>query len=57
MTTQPAGDDDPRCRYEGFWVRLLCPHCDDVFEIEGDESDGEEVTCDACGNKSRVEGR
>jgi len=44
-------------QYEGLWTRLLCPHCDAYWYIEGDVNREERVTCDECGADSKVEGR
>jgi hypothetical protein len=46
-----------RARYAGFWSRFDCEACGDAFEIEGDVSNGETLTCDACGADCIVEGR
>jgi predicted nucleic acid-binding Zn ribbon protein len=44
-------------QYEGHWSRLNCQACGEVFEVEGDVSNGEQVTCDACGTELLVVGR
>lgn len=43
--------------YEGWFTRLSCGSCGDVFEVEDDVSNGEVVECDACGVEQAVEGR
>ena len=43
--------------YEGFYSRFACGSCPEVFEVEGDVSNGETVTCDACGTELQVIGR
>ena len=47
----------PEAIYEGYWTRLRCDHCDEMFEVDRDVSNGETVTCDACGSDLQVTGR
>lgn len=39
----------PVARYEGWYTRLGCEACGEMFEIEDDVSNGQIVECDACG--------
>lgn len=41
--------------YEGWYTRLRCGSCDDMFEIEDDVSNGEPVECDSCGAELTVD--
>jgi len=43
--------------YEGWYTRLMCPFCEDIFEVEGDVCNGETVYCDQCPAVLTVEGR
>jgi DNA-directed RNA polymerase subunit RPC12/RpoP len=56
-STARLDDDVAEAFYEGSWSRLSCPHCQDMFEVESDVSNGEEVECDSCGKRSVVAGR
>lgn len=43
-------DQEPyQAQYEGWFSRLHCERCDEMFEVEDDVHNGEEVRCDACG--------
>lgn len=55
LTTSAA--ELPEAQYMGFYSRFSCPNCDEDFEIEGDVTSGETVTCDACGKDAVVVGR
>jgi DNA-directed RNA polymerase subunit RPC12/RpoP len=44
-------------RYSHFEAVLDCAECGDEIRIEGDVSNGEAITCDACGSALRVYGR
>ena len=50
-------DDTIYAEYEGFWTRLTCGYCGEVFEVEGDVSSGQRVECDACHTEQEVQGR
>jgi lysine biosynthesis protein LysW len=41
-------------RYEGWFTRLECEECGEMFEIEDDVSNGQIVECDACGAELEV---
>lgn len=41
--------------YEGLWSRLSCGACGEMFEVEDDVSNGDQVRCDACGAEQVVE--
>lgn len=49
--------DELEARFEGWWSRLACEACGEVFEIEDDPHNGQEVECDACGATLKVVGR
>ena len=46
-----------KMEYEGFFTRLFCGKCQNSFDIEGDVTDGDKATCDACGEEGIIEGR
>ena len=50
-------EPDKEAIYEGFFSRFTCGKCDEMFEVEGDCTNGEEVTCDACATTLIVTGR
>lgn len=41
--------------YEGFFSRILCGACGEMFEVEVDAQSGEEVRCDLCDTTGEVE--
>lgn len=43
--------------YEGDFSRLNCDWCGEVFDVEGDVSNGDEYTCESCGSTVEVVGR
>lgn len=43
--------------FQGWYSRFLCGNCEEVFDIEDDVTNGEEVICDACGEEGTVSGR
>lgn len=43
--------------YQGFYSRLMCGNCEELFEIEGDVHSGQVVECDLCGTQQEVTGR
>lgn len=59
MADQPHAAPVPEyeAEYEGFWSRLNCGNCGNVFEVEGDVSPGEKVECDLCHVEQAVTGR
>lgn len=48
-------DESKQAFYEGWYSRLRCGSCDEMFEVEDDVKNGERVTCDACGAELVVE--
>lgn len=43
--------------FEGWFSRIFCTNCENSFDVERDITNGEEVTCDACGKSGRITGR
>ena len=43
--------------FEGWFSRLNCGNCQNVFDIDDDVNNGQEVTCDACGKTGVVSRR
>ncbi len=43
--------------YEGFFSRFFCTKCEASFDVEGDVTNGDKVTCDACGTEGIISGR
>ena len=43
--------------FEGYFTRLLCSRCENVFDVEGDVANGEIVECDNCCGNLEVTGR
>ena len=50
-------DTVPVAEYMGYFSRLTCGHCQSVFEIDDDVSNGELIECEQCGAEVEVTGR